>query len=90
MVCGAGSKCVAFTSRVTTPVYTHFVALSPLNPELDVHVWSLKMSGMVFDFGYDAIAIMIMHPDRPMDCTACAKTKRVCVYLFHDRFLYTF
>ena len=66
MVCSSGAKRVAFTGKSSAPGYTHFVALSPLNAEADVHVWSLKLSGMFFDYGFNAIAIMIMHPDRPI------------------------
>ena len=66
VVCSAGAKSVEFTGKSSAPGYTHFVALSPLNAEADVHVWSLKLSGMFFDYGFNAIAIMIMHPDRPI------------------------
>ena len=66
VVCSAGAKSVGFTGKSSAPGYTHFVALSPLNAEADVHVWSLKLSGMFFDYGFNAIAIMIMHPDRPI------------------------
>ena len=66
VVCSAGAKSVGFTGKSSAPGYTHFVALSPLNAEADVHVWSLKLSGMFFDYGFNAIAIMIMRPDRPI------------------------
>ena len=71
VVCSAGAKSVGFTGKSSAPGYTHFVALSPLNAEADVHVWSLKLSGMIFDYGFNAIAIMIMHPHRPifLDCS---------------------
>lgn len=66
VVCSAGAKSVGFTGKSSASGYTHFVALSPLHVGGDVHVWSLKLSGMFFDYGFNAIAIMIMHPDRPI------------------------
>eukprot|EP00966_Prymnesium_polylepis_P267140 6171471-Prymnesium_polylepis.1 len=64
VVCTAGPKSVAFTGKPSSPGYTHFVALSPLTVGADVHVWSLKLSGMFSDYGFNAIGIMIMRPDR--------------------------
>eukprot|EP00966_Prymnesium_polylepis_P323267 7379481-Prymnesium_polylepis.1 len=63
VVCSAAHKRVAFTGNSSAPGYTHFVALSPLNADADVHVWSLKLSGMIFEYGFNAIGMTMMHPD---------------------------
>ena len=64
VVCSAGRKSVGFTGKARIIGYNYFVALSPLNPDVKSHVWSLKMSGMVLEYGFNAIAIVVMHPDR--------------------------
>ena len=78
VVCSAGHKCVSFRGNYRSPGYTHFVALTDLLPTPDkVHVFTLKLSGLVFEYGMNAIALVVMHPTLVRTCGEASDDRRV-------------